>query len=501
VSRLANALGPSFLDAEGVARCGTPGDVIPGCVPMNLMGPPGSIDPAQAAYVTFTGVSTGFNDQKTALVQASGRITKLPNRGDISMAVGADYRREAGGFTPDPLTSIGDTTGNAQAPTGGSYDVREAFAELSIVPVSGLRGAQWSEISLAARAFHYDTFGGGVTGKAGALLKTFGGVALRGTYSTAFRAPSVAELYQGAADDFPSATDPCSETPTEDEVTNRRCAEQGVPAGAIYTETQQRAVIGGNPALDAETANVFTAGLVYEPPQVKGLSFTFDYFDIEIDDAIQGLGAQVILANCYTRDQSEDCAQTHRDPQLNYKIDFIDDPVLNVGGTATSGFDFAIAYRHEVPRAGRFRHQLEGQYLRELVVDTSASQLQGVGFYDLGVYPRLKANFSTVWDRKGTSAGLNVRYIHGYQECVDNDCNTPENLAEDARDVAANVTADLFAGHVFKSRAGTTRLTAGVNNLLDQRPALIYIGFDADSDSSTYDFMGRYFYARVSQSF
>jgi outer membrane receptor protein involved in Fe transport len=175
--------------------------------------------------------------------------------------------------------------------------------------------------------------------------------------------------------------------------------------------------------------------------------------------------------------------------------------VLNVGGTATSGFDFAIAYRHEVPRAGRFRHQLEGQYLRELVVDTSASQLQGVGFYDLGVYPRLKANFSTVWDRKGTSAGLNVRYIHGYQECVDNDCNTPENLAEDARDVAANVTADLFAGHVFKSRAGTTRLTAGVNNLLDQRPALIYIGFDADSDSSTYDFMGRYFYARVSQSF
>ncbi len=502
VSRLANALGPSFFDTDGTPRCGTPGNVIPGCVPMNIMGPSGSIDPAQAGYVTFTGVSTGFNDQKTALAQASGRIVKLPNNGDISMAVGADYRREAGGFTPDPLTSTGDTTGNAQAPTGGSYDVREAFAELSIVPVSGFRGAQWSEISLAARAFHYDTFGSGVTGKAGALFKTFGGVAVRGTYSTAFRAPSVAELYQGNADDFPSATDPCNQTDptTTDEVTLRRCAEQGVPNDTLLDLTQQRAVIGGNPNLDAETAKVATAGIVYEPPQVKGLSLTLDYFDIDIERAIQALGAQVILANCYTRDQTADCEKIHRDP-MTHAIDFVDDPRLNVGGTETSGFDFAVAYRHQAAGAGRFHHQLEGQYLREFVLDNSLNRLQGVGFYDLGAYPRFKANFTSVWDRKGASAGLNVRYIHGYKECVDNDCNTEENLEMSSVDVDPNVTVDLFGGYTVKSKAGTTRLTVGVNNLLDQRPSLIYVGFDADSDSSTYDFMGRYFYARLSQQF
>ena len=290
-------------------------------------------------------------------------------------------------------------------------------------------------------------------------------------------------------------------TPTPDEVTNRRCAEQGVPLGAIYTETQPRAVIGGNPALDAETARVATAGLVYEPPQVKGLSFTLDYFDLQIENAIQALGAQVILANCYTRDQSEDCAKIHRDPQLNYRIDYIDDPRLNVGGTSTSGFDFAVAYRHEVAGVGKFHHQFEGQYLRSFDLDNSLNKLRGVGFYDLGVYPKLKANVTTTWERKGTSAGMNLRYIHGYQECEDNDCNTPENLEEDARDVSANVTADVFAGHMFKSKAGTTRLAVGVNNLLDQRPALIYVGFDGDSDSSTYDFMGRYFYARLSQFF
>jgi outer membrane receptor protein involved in Fe transport len=54
---------------------------------------------------------------------------------------------------------------------------------------------------------------------------------------------------------------------------------------------------------------------------------------------------------------------------------------------------------------------------------------------------------------------------------------------------------------MVKSKAGVTRLTVGVNNLLDARPPLIYVGFAADSDSSTYDYMGRYVYARLSQSF
>ena len=326
---------------------------------------------------------------------------------------------------------------------------------------------------------------------------------MRGTYSTAFRAPSVGELYQGSADSFPRAIDPCdtSDGPLTDPVAIRRCAEQGVPTDAQFGTSQQRSIVGGNPGLDAETAKVLTTGIVYEPPQVKGLSFTVDYFNIKIDQAIQSLGAQVILANCYTRDQQEDCDKVHRDPQLGGAIDFISDPLINVGGTDTNGIDFAVAYDHKAGNVGTFRHQFEGQYLRTFLLDNSIQKLQGVGFYDLGVYPKLKANFSTLWERQGVSAGLNIRYVAGYKECVDNDCNTPENLDMLSRDVDANITADLFAGYMVKSRAGVTRLTVGVNNLTDQKPPLIYIGFAGDSDASTYDYMGRYFYARMSQSF
>jgi hypothetical protein len=75
-SRLAQALGPSMLDPGGKPICvRTPGDAktaIPGCVPMDILGPAGSIDPAAASWVTFTGVSGGFNQQQSVLAQAHG---------------------------------------------------------------------------------------------------------------------------------------------------------------------------------------------------------------------------------------------------------------------------------------------------------------------------------------------------------------------------------------------------------------------------------------------
>src|SRR5262249_46917300 len=88
LSRTAEALGPSFIDGTGTPRCGTPGNVITGCVPMNILGPAGSIDPKAAAYTTYTGIANGFSQQQTVLATTHGRIAKLPNNGDLSLAVG-----------------------------------------------------------------------------------------------------------------------------------------------------------------------------------------------------------------------------------------------------------------------------------------------------------------------------------------------------------------------------------------------------------------------------
>jgi iron complex outermembrane receptor protein len=502
-SRLAAALGPSFINAQGVPTCGTVAKPIAGCVPMNILGGAGSIDPAAASYVTYTGVSNGFSQQQTTLAQANGRLATLPNNGDISLAFGGDFRKEAGGTTPDPLTATGDTTGNASAPTKGSYNVVEGFGELSLVPVSGKKFAEWVEINLAARGFHYNTFGNGVTWKAGALFRTINGIAVRGTFSTAFRAPSVLELYQGRRDSFPSTQDPCDTKPrgvvvTLDPDVAARCMAQSVSPTAVFGTTQQRTVGGGNTELKAETAKVFTAGMVFEPPQVKGLSLTADYWRIDIDKAIQALGATVILANCYNHGVQSYCEQIHRNPNLGYAIDFIDNPIANVGGTATSGIDFAVGYDHKFEHIGRFHEQLESQYLLKYNLDNTSQILHGAGNYDLFARPQIKANFSSLWQHPtGIGGGFNLRFIGKFKECDQNNCNG----GAPARTVDHWYKADLFGSYALKTPAGTTTLTVGVNNLMDRNPPLIYIGFQADSDAPTYDYMGRFFYARMSQLF
>jgi iron complex outermembrane recepter protein len=502
-SRLAAALGPSFIDASGNPTCGTPAKPIPGCVPMNILAPSGSIDPAAAEYVTYTGVRSGFSEQQGAVAKAHGRLTTLPNNGDISIAAGGSFRHEAGGATPDPLTATGDTTGNAVEPTAGSYNVVEGFSELSVVPVSGKPLAEWVEINLAARAFRYSTFGSGVTWKAGGLLRTFNGIALRGTYSTAFRAPSINELYRGKSDGFPSTQDPCDTRPRGMTVTlapdvAEECAKQGVPANAVFGTAQQRAQSGGNPDLEAETAKILTAGAVFEPPQVKGLSLTADYWRIDIENAIQTLGATVILGNCYNHHIQSYCDQIHRNPNLGYAINYIDNPTANVGGTATSGVDVALGFDHKFGSFGRFRQMVESQYVLKYNLDNTQQLIHGLGNYQLGARPKIKANFSSMWQHPiGVGTGFNVRYVGKLKECDQNNCNG----GAPSRNIGYWYKVDLYSSYAVKSKAGTTTLSVGVNNLLDRNPPLIYIGFQADSDAPTYDYMGRFFYARLSQLF
>jgi outer membrane receptor protein involved in Fe transport len=70
-----------------------------------------------------------------------------------------------------------------------------------------------------------------------------------------------------------------------------------------------------------------------------------------------------------------------------------------------------------------------------------------------------------------------------------------------SRKIDMNITADLFFGYTVKTTAGQTTLAVGVNNVLDQDPPLIYSGFLANSDASTYDYLGRYFYTRLTHQF
>jgi outer membrane receptor protein involved in Fe transport len=521
-NRVANALGPSFIDADGTPTCGTPDAPIDGCVPLNFFGGQGTIDEDMLDYISFTGTDSGYNQQQMAQLNVTGKLFEIPGGGDAALAIGAEYRAESGADLPNPLVAKGEATGNKRDATSGDYDVREGYAELSIVPLVGQTGAEWVELNAALRAFDYNTFGADYTWKAGGLWRIGQGVAVRGTYSTAFRAPPISSLYSGQTDGFPAVTDPCDtsmgpRTPNEE----ANCTADGIAAGHVDDRRQLRSLTGGNPDLGPETANIFTSGLVYEPTFAPGLSFTFDYFNIKIDKAISSLGAQLILQSCYdlppNARKMEYCDLIERDE--NNQIQLIRDTLINVGGNDTAGLDFNVRYNQGTD-VGAFNFNLEGTWLQEFnSIEPDGSVIEGRGVYDLGVYPRWRFNFGTLWGKDEWGAGANLRYIGRFRECFDNNCKLgtepdpdrpgefrnrrPEDTDDRpiSRDVGAHVTADLYGSYTLESPIGNSRLSLGVNNVIDAKPAVIYNGFLGTSDASTYDFLGRYFYARFVQQF
>jgi len=500
LSRLANALGPSFNDPTNGPMCGTPFAPIFGCVPLNLLPGAGSASPAALAYAGFTGVVTGVDQEQTLLASAQRRLVSLPGGGDITLAVTADVRQDKGDVTPDPLIANGDTTDNAVPAVHGSVKATEAAAELQTVLLRDADGVERLEVDLAARAFRYDSFfGAGINASARALVRPVRGITLRASRSAAFHAPSIAELFSAQSDSFPFANDPCDTLfGPLDPRTAAQCARQGVPMGSMFGTSQQRATIGGNPNLRPETAMVTTAGVVLEDPRAPGLSLSVDLWRIELSDAVTTFPINSVFDNCYQGGIAAFCDLIQRDP-ITHEISHVDLRRTNAGGTTTNGVDAAINLQHHLPGLGDLHARAELQQLDTYDLDTGTGRtLHGVGVYDLGVLPKRKASVSALLRRPHVaSAGFNVHFIDSFQECDQNDCND----GNPSRTVDAYTQLDVFGSLTFRALGGETTVVVGINNVTDVTPPVIFNGAAANFDTSAYDVLGRFTYLRLTQAF
>jgi len=62
------------------------------------------------------------------------------------------------------------------------------------------------------------------------------------------------------------------------------------------------------------------------------------------------------------------------------------------------------------------------------------------------------------------------------------------------------VTFDVYLSYALRNPAGTTTLSAGIRNLADRKPSTVYNAFLTYADPG-YDFVGRFFYGRLSHQF
>ncbi|MEP2235629.1 MAG: TonB-dependent receptor [Alteripontixanthobacter sp.] len=333
--------------------------------PINIFGP-NTLTADQVAAISIQAQNGDISSVEVASAALSGFLGDLTGAGDVGFALGAEYRKVASQFIPDTALSSGDVIGfNAGQATEGGYDVKELFAEIN-VPLIDTDGGMRLEVTGAGRYSDYslEAVGGVYTYAGGVKFAPVQDVILRGQYQRAVRAPNVGELFGGQAIGFPGATDPCSTSGATSGALREICIANGVPAAnlgnaaALQLNAQIPALFGGNPNLQEETSESFTAGIVLQPSFIPGLTITADYFDIEIEDAITIISLGQSFDLCFN--QVQDQNDTVCDPFFAFgpirnaagQITVDSPPVLggqNIATFGVSGVDLEMSYSTTLP--------------------------------------------------------------------------------------------------------------------------------------------------------
>ncbi len=437
--------------------------------------------------------------------------------GAIGFAGGFEYREETSENINDPIVKSGITENAAQPDAFGSFDVTEGFVEFNAPILADVPFAYRLSIDGAYRYADYSTVGGAEAYKIGGIYAPVRDLSFRGTYSRAVRAPNITEAFLPATAGFFSVTDPCdADNIDADPDRAANCAADGVPPGFVSnTNVSIEGESSGNPDLDAETATSFTYGVVLQPRWTPGFTFTADYYDIEIEDAIALISGQDIIDNCYDATGGLDqnfCSLFTRGADGN--LNFVNTTYVNASQLTTKGWDFEATYTADLASwaesnptmfgglRGRLSASLAANYLEELNFFAFADRPDEIDVEQGEVGdPEWSYKSRLTWD-DGTWA---VTWESRFEDEVARFDVTPQEGINPPESISPNfVEAKFYNDFVVRYRladrfgASNTELFAGVNNAFDVE---LPYGLSGNGTSSAYDLYGRQFFAGARVSF
>jgi iron complex outermembrane receptor protein len=493
----------NFTHAEqevGYVPCSA-GDVAAGCVPGNFFGPH-SLSQAALDYLRYTGTQTADDQLHSLDAKIAGNLFELP-AGPFQAALGGDWRRLSGSYSPDPVTLAGDQTSADAKPTAGGYNVREGFLELKAPLLADLPLVKEFDISGATRISDYSSFGEGVTWKAGIDWAVNSDLRIRGGRSTGFRAPSISELYLSRTSISGAVTDPCDASLglTHNAVVAANCRAQRVPANYSEPGNNYATIVGGNTQLQPETSQNWSAGVVLTPSFIPHLSVTADYFNVFVRNSISTLGASTIVDTCYNSVNLSDPLCSRIGPRgANNNLTTISDIEGNQGYVKVNGIDMAAMYDFAIPPVGlgeSARIEISNattfifEYLTQSGPGGHAVELAGTvdqptSATNAGSIPHFSSTGTIGWTEGPLHFDWTTRYIgavHALNQPLDQPANHVHAIFY--HDIAASYQLDRVT------------LIAGVNNLFDANPPF-YDDGTVNTSEFAYDVIGRQFYFRIS---
>ncbi len=517
------ALGPSFIDANGVARCGTVDKPIAGCLawnpllPMGVAGPGSLADKDLQEFLFPTYTTTGVSKTTSFTADLAGSIVTLP-AGDLGFAIGVEHREEEARYVPDAFMQSGQYTGLAQSTTNGKYELDEVYLELNIPVLADMAFAKELTVNVAGRYSDYSNFGDTVNGKFGFTWRPLDELLVRGTYAEGFRAPSIDNMYGGVGASFERYTDPCSVGVPGSVAGNAACTAAGVapnyvqlgqglePCTTWPCATPDQFISGSNPNLKPETSKSKTVGLVWSPRGVQGLDISLDWYNYQIKEMIISDSVDRILRDCYVLGDSSRCAGIVRAADGHITEMFYG--LANLGQMETEGYDLGVKYRLPELAIGQISLDWQTSYTAkydEVGQNDDGEKIIIGNVGSPGIF-RMRSNLGVNWEYGSFGANYTARYYSGMKEgCIttaDGWCDLADRYAngewDPLRSTGSNTFHDLQVS--YKAPWSAT-IAIGANNLFDHRGALQY-----SAPNSAFAYyggfdIGRFIYMKYTQRF
>lgn len=209
----------------------------------------------------------------------NGALFSLPG-GDAGAAIALEAGTQGWSYTPDDLLLNGDVWGTKAVSGGGSRSRYALTGELRLPLLESLTvsaSGRYDGFRAAGREISKPTYALGLE------YRPFESLLLRGKYGTAFKAPTLADQFQGVSGFYSEAIDYYS------------CALEGFDASDVancpdrYRKAQFEGEQSGNPDLLPINATVWSYGVVWAPTAKFSMSADYHHWDIRNEVSLQNV--------------------------------------------------------------------------------------------------------------------------------------------------------------------------------------------------------------------
>ncbi len=499
----------------------------------NYFALPGFNDPRTLAAITTELFTRAFADTRTVDFRLTGKPFALP-AGDFRFVVGGEARRERLANHADSNFTTGGALGfnSAVGFPGGQRSTRSAFLETGIPLVNSKMNIPLMHTVDLTAAFRFERLtpgGDAKTPKFGLLWKPIDNqFLLRATFSKGFIAPTILALFGPPGGNSPTVSVPLSAVGG---------TGPGGAANPIQFVTGQfvSTIQTSNPNLQSSNSESYTAGFVYAPKQIKGLSVSVDYYHIKQDkiggfdfNAIvadinaKGVGSKFAAGLIFNDGSRVTTAATNQVTSTNVSsLTLANDPS---GDLFTSGLDIDVNYQVTTDAYGFFsvgaRANVLGDFQSRANAGVPYAQFARNftdGANGLGTPNGLLSGYILKpfinWAYKDLKVSLSSTYIPGVvaQGTLFGGAQATNNQRADgnAYHIPSYHTEDISFTYAVPDFGHTwlkdVSITGGALNLFDKKEVYVPGGGNGSSESntnkSTYDIVGRQYFLELKKAF